>query len=405
MSIDKYPTLYRKDANGKISYWRISFTGKLKDSITIVHGKLNGTSIHETINTNRTIEAEIKTRYNAKLKQGYISLEDLKDNTNLPVNEELEQYLLTYLPDNRSTADGALLPMLAKVFDNINNKIFKDGIVYGGQCKINGLRCFIRCIQSNDNLFGFIKFTFQSREGTFWNSLDNLSNYILQVLPSDFIKEMINNEWILDGELYIPGFTLNDINSAVKNVLNPYNKFVQFWCYDIYMPDTQQHTRLYMLNKYLGNYTVNINNKEDHLNNKELFNIVLTLDIDNEDSAIIARDKYIDLGFEGLIMRNPYLEYEAGKRKMIKYKRATDGIFKIMDIIPDGIKRPDVGKIVCKNDINDAAFECHLSASIEHQKLILKNKCLYIGKNLFIEYGERSGVEQVPFHIKTVKFI
>ena len=27
----------------------------------------------------------------------------------------------------------------------------------------------------------------------------------------------------------------------------------------------------------------------------------------------------------------------------------------------------------------------------------------YIGKQMYVEYGERSGVEQLPFHIKTVK--
>ena len=35
-----------------------------------------------------------------------------------------------------------------------------------------------------------------------------------------------------------------------------------------------------------------------------------------------------------------------------------------------------------------------------YQENILKNKEKYIGKTMYVEYGERSGVNQVPFHVK-----
>ena len=110
------------------------------------------------------------------------------------------------------------------------------------------------------------------------------------------------------------------------------------------------------------------------------------------------------IGFEGLILRNPDKEYQYGARNsaMIKYKKSTDGRFKIVDIYPEGIKRQDIPLILVKNDINDATFEVHIGGSFEYQKSILENKEKYIGKTLFIEYGERSGVNQVPFHVKTV---
>ena len=57
---------------------------------------------------------------------------------------------------------------------------------------------------------------------------------------------------------------------------------------------------------------------------------------------------------------------------MIKFKKSTDGKFQIIDIKPEGVKRPDIPLFVCKNDINDSEFECHLSAPIEIQKLYLK---------------------------------
>ena len=90
---------------------------------------------------------------------------------------------------------------------------------------------------------------------------------------------------------------------------------------------------------------------------------------------------------------------------MIKYKKSTDGIFEVIDIKSEGIKRPDIPLLVCKNDINDSTFEIHIGGTQDYQKSILKAKNHYIGKKVFVEYGERSGVNQLPWHIKTTRFI
>ena len=106
-------------------------------------------------------------------------------------------------------------------------------------------------------------------------------------------------------------------------------------------------------------------------------------------------------------MRNIEAEYQFGKRvanTMIKYKKSDDGIFTIVDIYPED-KRTDIPIFKCKNDINDATFECHISNSLDVQRSILKNKDYYIGNKLKIEFGERSGINQLPFHIKQVKLI
>ena len=152
---------------------------------------------------------------------------------------------------------------------------------------------------------------------------------------------------------------------------------------------------------------VNFNTKEEHLNNKEKFVILPTYLVVSEENAVLFRNDFIDKGFEGLILRNPDEEYQFGKRNssMIKFKKSTDGKFQIIDIKPEGIKRPDIPLFVCKNDINDAEFECHCSGSFDYQKSILRNKEQYIGKYMYVEYGERSGVNDLPFHIKTTYII
>jgi len=407
MEPNNFETYYRKDNKDNIDCWRgyikPSFTGE--STLVVEHGKLGGKLIVETINTHRKLSDELQSRINAKRKSGYKTILEIKDNVESPVKGELINYLRTYLPNNRTTADGELLPMLAKAYDNTNNKLFNKGKTYLGQWKINGLRCFISAYTDNDGLFGHTGLRFTSREGTNWTSLRNLEEYLLNNINHELLDLMINDEWALDGELYLPGYTVNDINHFVKDPNCIQNRLIQFWCYDIAIPDTLYSSRNEILLKYLYNYRLlNIRSKADHLNNINRLNVLPCFAISDSQAAIIYRDSFINLGFEGLIMRDIDATYQYGKRNlsMIKYKKVTDGKFKIVNIIPEGIRRPDIPLFVCKNDINDAKFECHISDTLENQKYYLKNKTNYIGKYLFITYGERSGINKVPFHIKDV---
>lgn len=65
-------------------------------------------------------------------------------------------------------------------------------------------------------------------------------------------------------------------------------------------------------------------------------------------------------------------------------------------------KKRDLPILLCKNDINNEKFETRLSTSYIVQQEVLFDSQSYIGRTVHIEYGERSGVARVPFHIKTV---
>lgn len=406
LQFDYIKALYRRDNNGNPCVWYAEPIDK-SGWYNVYYGIIGKTIRTTTITTSRNPIDEIKSKFNEKRKQGYKFLFDLKDNTSLPVEEGLLDYLNTYLPDNRTTGDGTLLPMLAKTFDNTNNKVFNKVKAYLGQYKINGLRCCITAFKTVC-IFEEVHLRFQSREGTFWIGLIELEEYLLSVLPKQLIDNMIDYGWGLDGEIYLPGHTVNEINHFVKTPTCPEHKLLQFWCYDIAIEDMIQHARFDILGEYLNKYTKKFIDKNEHYNNTDKLILLPLTYIQNEEDAILTRNMYISMGFEGLIMRNPAAEYQFGSRKsnvMIKYKRATDGKFLITDIIPEGIKRPDIPLFICKNDINDAKFECHVGGSLDYQKDIFKNKEKYIGKYMFVEYGERSGVEQVPFHVKTTMII
>lgn len=403
--------LYRKNNNEVPTRWRAGITdnGLI---IEVEYGIVGKASRFEAYKvTQKNAAAELESRYRDKRKTGYMSIEDIKDDGDIsrsPVEDgdinNLYQYLAAYLPKYRTNENnGGLLPMLAKSY---TGKVWDKVPVMIGQYKINGLRCFISAEYNNGDMFKPIKLRFQSREGIYWSTLSNLEEYLLTVLPEDLITAMIEEQLSLDGEIYLPGYTVNQINHFVKDANCVENKALQFWCYDLAVPEMSQSNRLVLIDKYLDNRITNFHDYKEHLNNDKRLIRLPSIFITNDNEALKYRDEFIGLGFEGLILRNPSADYQYGRRRvgyMEKFKSATDGKFLIVDIYKE--PKRELPIILCQNDVNTAKFETRLSATHEYQQTILRDKHLYIGKYLFVEFGERSGVEKVPFHIKKTKII
>lgn len=403
--------LYRKNNNEVPTRWRAGITdnGLIIEVEYGIVGKASRFEAYKVTQKNAT--AELESRYRDKRKTGYMSIEDIKDDGDIsrsPVEDgdinNLYQYLAAYLPKYRTNENnGGLLPMLAKSY---TGKVWDKVPVMIGQYKINGLRCFISAEYNNGDMFKPIKLRFQSREGIYWSTLSNLEEYLLTVLPEDLITAMIEEQWSLDGEIYLPGYTVNQINHFVKDANCVENKALQFWCYDLAVPEMSQSNRLVLIDKYLDNRITNFHDYKEHLNNDKRLIRLPSIFITNDNEALKYRDEFIGLGFEGLILRNPDADYQYGRRRvgyMEKFKSATDGKFLILDIYKE--PKRELPIILCQNDVNTAKFETRLSATHEYQQMILRDKHLYIGKYLFVEFGERSGVEKVPFHIKKTKII
>lgn len=403
--------LYRKNNNEVPTRWRAGITdnGLIIEVEYGIVGKASRFEAYKVTQKNAT--AELESRYRDKRKTGYMSIEDIKDDGDIsrsPVEDgdinNLYQYLAAYLPKYRTNENnGGLLPMLAKSY---TGKVWDKVPVMIGQYKINGLRCFISAEYNNGDMFKPIKLRFQSREGIYWSTLSNLEEYLLTVLPEDLITAMIEEQWSLDGEIYLPGYTVNQINHFVKDDNCVENKALQFWCYDLAVPEMSQSNRLVLIDKYLDNRITNFHDYKEHLNNDKRLIRLPSIFITNDNEALKYRDEFIGLGFEGLILRNPSADYQYGRRRvgyMEKFKSATDGKFLIVDIYKE--PKRDLPIILCQNDVNHAKFETRLSATHEYQQMILRDKHLYIGKRLFVEFGERSGVEKVPLHIKKTKII
>ena len=394
-------SLYKRNAQGKPLLWRGYETEKA-DFIVVEYGLVGGKLHKEKIPITAKTINELQSRVNAKRKEGYKAISELKDN--LPEetvwdDNHLLAYLNTYLPKYSTTSEGFVLPMLAKVLED--NKPFEKYGTMLGQWKIDGLRCIIGATDKSDDLFNPITLTYHSRTGEDWTTkMCWMDEILLPKISKELLDMMIYEGACLDGELYLPGYSVNDINSFVKNTQLAQHYKLQYWCYDICCENMSALER----NKFrLDNIDVEDKGmtKDDHLNNKSQFVILPTLSVDSISKATIIRNNFISFGFEGLILRNPSAEYQFGKRNqaMFKFKKVDDGKFIIVDITSEH-KRSDLPLFVCRNDINDELFECSINKPQDIQREILANKENYISKFAIVEFRARSGVNQLPFHAR-----
>ena len=395
---------YRRNNNGKPQVWWTYCDNK---DVIVYHGLLGGKIREERYAiTKKSINSEMKSRINDKVKAGYITLSEVVDETGTPPVEDINSpilaaYLERYLPYDLSNGrDNTILAMLAKTY---TGKVWEKESVMLGQPKINGLRCLITASRNND-MFKPYNLKFQSREGVVWNTLGNLEDYLLSVLPASFVDNMIDEGWVMDGEVYLPGYSVNDINHFVKDATAPENKLLQYWCYDLAIEDMSQENRdLIRFNIEYPKFNICGNT---HINNKDRLIILNSMTITNDEQAVKARNMFLGCGYEGLILRNPNADYQFGRRRvgyMEKFKTATEGDFKIIDIYKEDKRNLPI--LLCQNDINDATFETRLSSNFDFQEIVLNNKADYIGKYIHAEFSERSGIKKVPFHIKQVKFV
>lgn len=400
--------LYKRNAQGKPLFWNIKAVG---DKLQVTYGLVGKQGRSELITTHRDVVKELQSLINSKRKDGYKELQDLYDNSPIVIESKLNsqhylyEYLNTYLPKFNTHDNGAFIPMLCKTLED--NKPFEKG-TYFGQWKINGERCIITATLEQ-GLFELVKLHYRSREGVDWtDKLSYLDDILLSCIPQNIIDMMIEEGVGLDGELYLPGYGINEINSFIKNTELPQHYKLQYWLYDICIENMSAIKRQDILNEYFYPYTRYFQSKNSHFNNKNVLNHLPFDGVTDINDAILKRDNYISLGFEGLVIRKSDAEYQFGGRRnnsMLKFKKKLDGLFTIVNVVPEGTKRANLGKFILRNDINDETFDCTFNATHTQQEEILINKHKYIGCKAFVEYRERSGIKQCPFHAKVIRIV
>ena len=180
----------------------------------------------------------------------------------------------------------------------------------------------------------------------------------------------------LNGEMYIHGEYLQDIQSAVKkhNDLTPK---LQFWIFEF--PDSKLET-YNVRAKYYYDRAAELG----ELNTVKLTN---TWVAKTEDDIAHIYEFVMDAGYEGLIIRNQSCKYVHNHRSLdvFKLKKANDAEFEIMDYSEDKNGHPVFTAYVDRKSSNKT-FKFKFKGTHEERCAMLVNADRTIGKFATVEF-------------------
>lgn len=277
-----------------------------------------------------------------------------------------------------------IYPMALHIYEKNKHKIIYPCYI---QPKLDGIRMI--CYFYNDNII------FKSRK------LKNINGflYIKNELISK-IKKYPNI--IFDGELYCHGLNLQNISSIVRNeIKSNTTKMLQFHifdCFDKDNPNWKFIDRMIFVNK---------------ITNELLYSIsVITDTIYNEEQGNEIYNKYINLGYEGIVYKKIDGLYKFSFNKelrsydYLKRKQQFDNEFEIIDYTT-GDNGKAVGAIVfIMKTKNGKTFHVTPNIPIDEQKqmyeIAKKNfNNVYKGKMATIKYDDLSA-DGIPLRAKFI---
>lgn len=359
-------SLYSKDSKDKIRIWSIKAEGdsyyqqagivgmKITDWVGVKCkpkniGKTNGTTAEQQA------LSEMQNKIGVKLKEGY------------------------YYTQDEAKNDTTFTPMLAEKYEDYKNKLSWPMIT---QPKLDGARCNIYIKDG--------KIVCRTRSNRDYASVPHLIEKfrpILELYPSI----------IIDGELYNHNMKDNfeDLMSIIrqskptKEDLKKSAELIDLYVYDIF--DTNN---------------VNQNNQS---RNEFLYQLAEDFDIVKVDSDVIlsqtgfekALDKYLEAGYEGMMLRSYTGIYKPNGRSkdLLKCKIFSDEEFEIVDVLEgNGAWKGCAKKITVKLNDTDTC-EASLKGTQEQLRNVLLNKQNYISRMVTVTYFGRTNTNSLRFPV------
>ena len=366
----KLPTLYKKTSTGADQMWEISFSrnvittrfgqvdGKIQETSDVVKtGKNLGRSNETTAIEQAELEAKAQWE-KKKTAKGYV--ESLGDARKGKVDKLVE---------------GGIFPMLAQRFDEQGHKIVYPALV---QPKFDGHRC-IAMIDDQ----GFCELWSRTRK-----PITGLPHLIRDI--EEWAQKTGQKNIALDGELYNHDYRakFEELTSFIRNAdPKPGHEVVQYHIYDVAGPGpfTDRHA-------ILGAFSL-----------VGAMVKVETVPVSDEDDLMLAFERFLVQGYEGLMVRNMAGEY-VNKRSydLQKVKEFTDEEFVITGVEEGRGKLAGHGIFICKTR-DGVAFRAKMVGGIEKLRLYYDRPEFAVGKLLTVKfqgYTAKNGVPRFPVALR-----
>ena len=368
MEVEKFPTLYGTEKNGKIKQWSaVVYENAI---VEIEFGQVGGKL--------QKISREYKEGKNIGKKNETTPYQQCLNETRKKWQDKKEKESYTEspkdIPNEKEEKEEKYFPMLAHTYDPSSMKKKKNDIVFPCyvQPKLDGLRCIVYSTGST--------IVCQSRTGAYFETMDHI---IKEITP--YFK---GGKIIFDGELYTTEMPFEQLAGLIKKKKITENdkellKHVKYHIYDII--DTNPYSKRYEWihknikdNRYLSSVPTFLTDKKDF---KKYFS------------------EFVEEGYEGIILRNVSGMYTCNYRShdLQKYKEFMESEYEIVGA-KEGDGR-DKGTVIwiCKNEQNKE-FSVRPRGTIEMRREWFENHNEYIGKMLTIIYQELSelGIPRFP---------
>lgn len=270
----------------------------------------------------RSVFQQAELEFNSLLKKatdkGYKFFSSLTKTKWVDITlEELDRIV----PSLKTDANGAVKPQLAKSSEDCALSVW-DKPRFASR-KLDGVRAEFAYNKENDYIFTV------SRGGGDYDASTVTIREDKQLL--EFFRK--NPDIILDGELYVHGWSLQKISGTCR--LKTWEErcdALEFWVFDVVDTETTFNNRLDSLVDMMLEFS---DNKKVKVLEHEL--------VEGWAKVKKLHDKYVSEGFEGLVARHPDKKYAPGRRNSdwIKLKLYKDEEFEIVGI-EEGLRPEDM---------------------------------------------------------------
>lgn len=351
----KLPTLVCQDLKNQTRIWQIGFDGT--DLIT-TYGTANGQKqeVKRTISVNNSGKnvyqqalVEGKKRYQDKIREGY--------------------HGIGYDTDFKK-------PMRADHFDKHLKKIIGDHqLVY--QYKIDGERAL-----TTYSSLGLVRLSRNNNPIPFQEHLDPDCMQLLSFLPQGTI---------LDGELYKHGMPFEEISarcSVGRKEPHPDREIIEYWIFDIITSEPMEYVNRYNLLCEAYNQCINLT---------RLVVMPILQCYGSLDNIMEHLQYSEDIGYEGIMIKNPYSKYIHGKTcNILKVKKFIDEEAIIVNVTSGQGTEQNCAIFVLHDNITGKEFQVRPSGTFEQRRYWFAYPQTVIGRFYTYKYFGKRKAGQLP---------
>lgn len=322
----------------------------------------------------RTLKEQLNLEYKSNMKKyldkGYKLLDK-------PINQYSEEELHQVVGVVVTDSSGFAKHMLAKQADKVKDSSIEKVDKWIVSRKIDGVRASFYWKD------GEVKSA--SRGGGDYDS----STYQLREHPA-LIKLLSENPgWILDGELYKHGKSLQQISGAARMEKTAGGcDWLEYYIYDVMVPDAPFEDRLKCLNDIKDILNLGFNPEREWEEGELRIQMVpheVVTGNNKKEQIMNLHNQYVAEGWEGCVARDASKPYKYGGRgqEMVKFKMYQDAEFEITGI-SEGLRPEDMCFTLVTDD--GIEFKAKPMGSRELKEQYRANLPNLVGKLATVKY-------------------